>query len=73
MALVDFHTEGCESRLHHLCKGGYVAMHEIDLDGVERKICRDYAENIQMGGKPEKLKKVLHITVYRIDKLEEEK
>ena len=35
MALVDCHMEGCASRLHHVCQGGYVDMHEIDLDGAE--------------------------------------
>ena len=27
-------------------------MHEIDLDGVERKICRECIDNLRMGGKP---------------------
>ena len=41
VALVDFQMKGCESRLHHVCQGGYVAMHDLELDGAERKICRD--------------------------------
>ena len=39
VALVDCHMKGCESRLHHILQGGYVAMHEIDLDVAERNIC----------------------------------
>ena len=35
MALVDFQMEGCASRLHHVCHGEYMDMHEIDLDGAE--------------------------------------
>ena len=34
MALVGFKVEGCASRLHHVYQGGYVAMHEINLDGA---------------------------------------
>ena len=34
VALVDCQMKGCELRLH-LCQGGYVAMHEIYLDGAE--------------------------------------
>ena len=45
--------------------GGYVAMHEINLDRAERKICRNFVEKLWMGVKPEKLKKVGHSTVYR--------
>ena len=46
-------------------------MHEIDLDGSERKIYRYCVEYLRMGGKPEKLKKVGHSTVYRMEKLED--
>ena len=46
-------------------------MHEIYLDGAERKIFCDCVEELRVGGKPEKLKKVGNITVCRIDKLEE--
>ena len=35
VALVDCMVEGCVSRLHHVCKGGYVAMHDIDIGGAE--------------------------------------
>ena len=48
-------------------------MHEIDLDGAERKICRDFVDKLWMGGKPDKLKKVQRITVYKTDELEEGK
>ena len=48
-------------------------MHEIDLDGAELKICRNCVEKLWMGGKPDKLKKVGHITVYRTNELEEDK
>ena len=41
-----------------------MAMHEIDLDGAEREICRECVDELWMGGKPEKLKKAQHITVY---------
>ena len=72
VALVDCQMKGCESRLHHVCQGGYVAMHSIDLDGVERKICQNCVEEIWMGGKSKKLKMVQHSTVYRTDESEEE-
>ena len=71
--LVDFQMKGCESRLHHVCKGEYMAMHEIDLGGVERKICHNCVDELWMGGKPTKLKKVKHMNVYRTDESEEEK
>ena len=48
-------------------------MREIELDGVERKICRECIDDLRMGGKPEKLKMVQHSTVYRTDELEEDK
>ena len=44
-------------------------MHDIDLEGAERKICHNYVDEIWMGGKPKKLKKVKHSTVYRTDEL----
>ena len=65
--LVDFKMEGCASRLHHVRQGGYVVMHEIDLGGAERKICCDCVDKLWMGGKPDKLKKVGHNTVYSTD------
>ena len=65
--------KGCKSRLHHVCHGEYVAMHEIDIDGLERKICRECIDDLRMGGKPEKLKMVQHSTVYRTYELEEDK
>ena len=63
VAHVDFHMKGRELHSHHVCQGEYVAMHEIKLDGAERKICRDCVYNLWMGGKPEKLKMVQHRTV----------
>ena len=50
-----------------------MAMYEIDIDGAERKICCDCVDKLWMGGKPKKLKKVQHITVYRTDELDEDK
>ena len=72
MALVDFQMKGCELRLHHVCQGGYVAMHEIELDGSERKICRECIDDLRMGGKFEKSKMMQDSTVYRMDELEED-
>ena len=46
-------------------------MHEIDLDGAERKICRNCVDKLWMGGNPDKLKNLGHTTMYRMDKLEE--
>ena len=40
-----------------------MAMHEIDLDEAELNICCEYVDELQMGGKPDKLKKVQQITV----------
>ena len=34
---------------------------------AERKIFHDFVDELRMGGKPEKLKKVGHSTVYRKD------
>ena len=70
--LVYYQMERCALRLHHVCQGEYVAMHEINLDGAERNICHDFVDKIWMGGKPETLKKVGHNTVYRAEELEEE-
>ena len=50
-----------------------MAMHEIDLGGAERKLFCDCVDDIRMGGKPEKLKKVGNITVYRRDESEKGK
>ena len=72
VALVDCQMNGCESRLHHVCQEEYVDIHEIKLDGAERKIFCKCIDNLWMGGKPEKLKMVQHSTVYRTEKLEEE-
>ena len=72
VVLVDFQMKGCESRLHHVCKREYVAMHDIYIDREELDICRDCVDELWMGGKPEKLKKVKHRTVYRMEKSEED-
>ena len=72
MELVDFQMEVCESCLHHICQGEYVAMHGIDLDGAEQNIFRNCVDELRMGGKPDKLKNVGHSTVYRTDKSEED-
>ena len=44
-----------------------MAMHEIDLDGAELRICCECVDKLCMGGKPDKLKKVQHITLYRTE------
>ena len=38
-------------------------MYDIYLDIAERNICRGCVDNLWMGGKPDKLKKVGHRTV----------
>ena len=40
-----------------------MAVQEIELDGAERKICRECVDDLRMGGKPEKLKMVQHSTI----------
>ena len=72
VTFVDCQVEGCASRLHHVYQGGYVAMHEINLDEAEQKIFRDCIDKLWIGGKPDKLNKVGHSTVYRMDKSEED-
>ena len=72
VVLVDCHMKGCESRFHHVCQGGYVDMHAVDLDRAEFKICHNCVDEIWMGGKPKKLKMVQHSTVYRTYELEED-
>ena len=67
VSLFGFQMEGCASCLHHVCQVEYVAMHDIDIDGAERKICHGCVDKIQMVGKPEKLNKVQHSTVYRME------
>ena len=63
MALVDCQMKGCASRLHHVFQGEYAAVHAIDLDGAERNIFHNCVDELCMGGKPKKLKKVQHSTV----------
>ena len=72
MALVDFHMKGCGSCLYHVYQRKYVAMHEIDLDGEERNICHNCVDKLWMEGKPDKLKKVQHSTMYRTEELEKD-
>ena len=48
-------------------------MYEINLDGAERNICHNYFDEIWLGGKPKKLKKVQHRTVYRTDESDKDK
>ena len=72
VTLVDFHMKGCEPRLDHVFQGDYVDMNEIDIDISELRICHNYVDKLWMGGKPKKLKKVQHRTVYRTDKSEED-
>ena len=50
-----------------------MAMHEIYIDGAERKILCDCVEELRMGGNPEKMKKVGHRTMYGTDESEEDK
>ena len=47
VALVDFQMKGYELRLHHVYQGEYVAMQEIELDGLERKIFRECIDNLR--------------------------
>ena len=72
VAFVDCQMKGCESRLRHVCEGEYVAMHEIEFDRSERKICHECIDDLSMGGKFEKSKMMQDSTVYRMDKLEED-
>ena len=44
-----------------------MAMNEIYLERAERNICHNCVDELWMGGKAEKLKKVQHSTVYRMD------
>ena len=53
--------------------GGYMDMHEIELDGADRKVCRNCVDELRMGGKTGKSKKVGQSTVYRKDESEEGK
>ena len=48
-------------------------MHAINIDGAERNICHNCVDEIWMGGKPKKFKKVQHSTVYRTEESEEGK
>ena len=72
VVLFDCQGEGCTSHLHHVCQGEYVAMHDIDPDETEPKICHDCVDEIRMEGKTDKLKKVEHNTVYRTEESDED-
>ena len=48
-----------------------MAIHDINIDGAERKICHYFVDELWMGGKPKKLKKLQHSTVYRTEESEE--
>ena len=67
VALVDCQMKGCELRLRHVCQREYVAMHVVDIYGAERNICHNCVDELWMGSKPNKLKKVQHNTVYKTD------
>ena len=41
-----------------------MAMNAINIDGAKRTICHNCVDEICMGGKPKKLKKVQHSTVF---------
>ena len=47
-------------------------MHKTDIDGEEQKICHNCVDELWMGGKPQKLNKVQHSTVYRTDESEKD-
>ena len=72
MPLVDCQVEECASCLYHVYQGGYVAMHDTKLGRAEQKIFRNCVGELCMEGKPAKLNKVVHSTVYRMDELEDE-
>ena len=63
VALFDFHMGGCALCLYHVCQENYVAMHDINLDRAEQNIFCNCVDELLMGGKAEKLKKVVHSTV----------
>ena len=50
-----------------------MAMHEINIDGAGQKIFHDCVDELEMGGKPKKVKKVGRSTVYMAYELEEDK
>ena len=49
-----------------------MAMHEINLDRAERNICLNFVDELWMGDKPIKLKKLGHRIFYRMDESEED-
>ena len=57
----------CTSRLHHVCQGEYLAMHEIDIDGADQNICHDCVDKLCMGCKPDKLNNMGYSTLYRTE------
>ena len=67
VALVDFKMEGCSSRVHHVFKGGYVVLNDIDFDEAERNIYRNCVDKLRGQKKSETLKKVGDSTVYGME------
>ena len=47
-----------------------MAMYDINIDRAEQNIFRNCVDELWMGGKPQKLKKVQHSTVNRTDESE---
>ena len=45
--LVYCQEKGCTLRLHHVCQVDYMAMHEIDLEEVERNIYHICVDKLQ--------------------------
>ena len=58
VVLVGCQMKGRESGLHHVYQEEYLDIHEIYLDGAYLKICCNCIDELWMGGKPDKLKKV---------------
>ena len=49
-----------------------MAIHEIEVDRSEQKICRECIDDLRMGGNFEKSKMMQDSTVYRMGELEED-
>ena len=72
VALVDCQAEGCPSRLHHVCQGGYVVLHDIDFEGAERKICHHFFDDLRVWVNSEAFNNLLYSTLYGMDVTEED-
>ena len=46
-----FTVEVLPLQLHHVCRGGYVVLNDIDFYGTERNICRNCVDKIRGHGK----------------------